>query len=137
MSGRSFFDTNVLTYSDDHDAPDKQATSLHLLEQSRRSHNGVLSTQVLQEYFVTATRKLGVPAPVAKEKVRIFSHFAVVFVNADHILAAIDLHQLHKLSFWDSLIVRAAQSSGCSVLFTEDLQHGRRFDDLQIVNPFV
>jgi predicted nucleic acid-binding protein len=137
MSDRSFFDTNVLTYSDDHDAPDKQATALDLIEQSRRSHNGVLSTQVLQEYFVTATRKLGVPAPVAKEKVRIFAHFATVFVSVDDVLAAIDLHQLHKLNFWDSLIVRTALTSGCSVLYTEDMQHGRRFDGLQIVNPFV
>ena len=61
----------------------------------------------------------------------------MVFVSVDDVLAAIDLHQLHKLKFWDSLIVRTALASGCSVLYTEDMQHGRRFDGLQIVNPFV
>ena len=137
MTGRSFFDSNILVYSDDGDAPVKQARSLDLLEQSRRSQRGVLSTQVLQEYFVTATKKLGVPAPIAKEKVRIFSRFSLVLITAEDVLAAVDLHQLHQLSFWDGLIVRAALSSGCSVLFSEDMQHGQRFEGLSIVNPFL
>jgi len=137
MSGRSFLDTNVLLYTDDHDRPAKQTRALALLEETRMSGTGVVSTQVLQEYFVSATRKLGVPAPVAREKVEIFSHFQVVIVNVEDVLAAIDLHRLHSISFWDSLIIGAALSSGCSQIYSEDMQHGRRFANSEIVNPFV
>lgn len=136
MSDREFFDTNVLVYSDDHDAPEKQAASLDLIERSRRSNSGVLSTQVLQEYFVTATRKLGVPAVVAREKLSIFSHFEVALISVDDLFGAIDLHRLHEISFWDGLILRSALATGCNVLYTEDMQHGRRFEGLRIVNPF-
>lgn len=137
MSARSFLDSNVLVYSDDHDEPTKQAKALDILEETRLSSTGVLSTQVLQEYFVSATRKLGVPAPVAREKVEVLSRFEVVVTDVDDVLAAIDLHRLHELSFWDSLIVRAALASGCTLLFSEDMQHGRRFGSLQVVNPFL
>lgn len=136
MSDREFFDSNVLVYSDDHDAPRKQSKALDLIGKSRRSHSGVLSTQVLQEYFVAATRKLGVPARVAREKVGIFSHFEVAMIAVDDVFGAIDLHRLHQLSFWDGLIVRSALASGCNVLYSEDMQHGRRFEGLRIVNPF-
>lgn len=137
MSGRSFLDSNILVYSDDHDQPDKQAKALDLLEEARLSGKGVLSTQVLQEYFVSVTKKLRVPAPVAREKVEIFSHFAVVLIGVEDVLAAIDYHRLHRFSFWDSLVIRSALSSGCTLLYTEDIQHGRRIDGLEIVNPFI
>jgi predicted nucleic acid-binding protein len=137
MNDRSFLDSNLLVYSDDHDEPTKQATALGILEETRLSGTGVLSTQVLQEYFVAATRKLGVPAPLAREKVEILSRFEVVLIDVDDVLAAIDLHRLHEFSFWDSLIVHAAVASGCTLLFTEDLQHGRRFGSLRVVNPFL
>ncbi|HSF17884.1 MAG TPA: PIN domain-containing protein [Vicinamibacteria bacterium] len=136
MSDREFIDSSVLVHSDDHDAPRKQSKALDLIERSRRAGTGVISTQVLQEYFVTATRKLGVPAVVAREKIIIFSHFEVARVSVDDLLAAIDLHRLHELSFWDGLILRSALSSGCNVLYTEDMQDGRRFEALRIVNPF-
>ena len=108
MSGRSFLDTNILVYSDDHDETAKQATALGILEESRLAGRGVLSTQVLQEYFVSVIKKLGVPAHVARAKVEIFSHFEVVIIDVDDVLAAIDFHRLHQLSFWDSLVIRAA-----------------------------
>lgn len=137
MSGRSFFDSNLLVYTDDHDSPEKQETALRLVERSRVSRKGVISTQVLQEYFVTAVRKMGVPAALARRKVEIFSRFDLVRIDLDDILAAIDLHRLHQVSFWDSLIIRAALRSGCSILYSEDLQTGRRIEGLEIVNPFA
>lgn len=137
MNGRSFLDTNILVYSDDHDEHDKQAKALGILEEARLSSRGVLSTQVLQEYFVSVTKKLGVPARVAREKVEILSHFEVVLIGVEDVLEAIDFHRLHQLSLWDSLVIRAALSSGCTTLYTEDLQHGRRFGCLEIVNPFI
>jgi len=136
LTGRSFLDTNVLVYSDDQDEPAKQQISLDLLADCRRGRTGVVSTQVLQEYFVTATRKLGVAAAAARRKTELFSHMHVVTPGVDDILAAIDLHRLHGLSFWDGLIVRAALVSGCVRLFSEDMQHGRRFDGCEVVNPF-
>jgi predicted nucleic acid-binding protein len=136
MNPRSFFDTNVLVYSDDHDAPEKQSLALDLIRRHRRAGSGVVSTQVLQEYFVTATRKLSVPAEIARRKVQLFARMNLVAVGLEDILAATDLHRLHQISFWDALLVRTAIRSGCTVLLTEDLQNGRRFDGVEIVNPF-
>jgi predicted nucleic acid-binding protein len=135
--GRSFLDTNVLVYTDDEDSPEKQRRALELFAVLRRRRSGVVSTQVLQEYFVTATRKLGVAAEVARRKTEIFGRLHLVTLGLDDILGAIDLNRLHGLSFWDALVVRAALISGCSRLLSEDLQTGRRFERLEIVNPFA
>ena len=136
MSGRSFFDSNVLVYTDDGDAPSKQARALELLAEHRQARSGVISTQVIQEYLVAATKKLGVTAPVARRKAELFGRFELVPLGLDDILGAIDLHRLHQLSFWDGLIIRAALASGCTRLYSEDLQHGWRLDGLEVVNPF-
>ncbi|HET9211844.1 MAG TPA: PIN domain-containing protein [Thermoanaerobaculia bacterium] len=136
MSARSFFDSNILVYSDDASAPEKQARALDLLESCRVAGTGVISTQVLQEYFVTSTKKLKIPAEVARRKTELFSHFDLVRIGVEDILAAIDLHREHQISFWDALIIRAAIRSRCSVLLSEDLQDGRKIGGLEIVNPF-
>lgn len=136
-SARKFLDTNILVYTDDRRAPEKEKVALDLLEQCRSEATGVVSTQVLQEYFSTATGKLKIPPEVAKRKTKIFSRFNLVVLEVKDILAAIDLHRLHKIAFWDGLIVRAALRSGCSVLYSEDLQAGRKIDGLEIVNPFL
>ena len=137
MKGRSFLDTNVLVYTDDRSAGEKQRVALDLFEDFRRQGNGVVSTQVLQEYFVAATRKLAVSADVARRKLEIFGHLQVVGLGVSDMLGAIDLHRLHHLSFWDALVVRAALVSGCVRLYSEDLQTGQRFEGLEIVNPFA
>jgi len=137
MSARSFLDTNVLVYTDDHDCPEKQRRALQIVADCRRQGNGVVSTQILEEYFVTATRRLGVAADLAARKTSIFGRLHLVTPGLDDILAAVDLHRLHGLSFWDALVVRSALASGCVRLLTEHLQHGRRFDRLEIVNPFT
>ncbi len=134
---RSFLDTNVLLYTDDHDAPEKQTKALDLFTRVRLHKTGVVSTQVLQEYFAAATRKLGVPATVARRKIELFARLDLVLIGLVDILGAIDLHRLQQFSIWDALIVRAAQQANCTVLYTEDLQHGQRIDGLEIVNPFI
>lgn len=96
----------------------------------------MLSVQVLQEYFTIATRKLRVEALMARRKVELFAQFPTVVAETEDVLAAIDLQRLHQLSFWDALIVQAASKARCSRLYTEDMQHGRRFGGLEIVNPF-
>ena len=136
MSARSFFDTNVLVYTDDKAYPAKQRRALDLVAEHRRAGTGVVSVQVLQEYFVTVTRKMGVDAAVARRKVELLSELDVATIEVADIVAAIDLHRLHGLSFWDSLNLRSAKQAGCNVLFSEDLQAGRELLGLRIVNPF-
>ena len=136
MSARSFFDTNVLVYADDKAAPAKQRRALALVAEHRRAGTGVVSLQVLQEYFVTVTRKLQVDSSTARRKVELLAEFDVAAPQVADILAAIDLHRLHGLSFWDALVLRSAKQAGCSVLFSEDLQEAREIDGVRIVNPF-
>jgi len=135
--GRSFLDTNVLVYTDDESSPEKKRRALELFATLRRRRTGVLSTQVLQEYFVTATRKLGVEVEIARRKTEIFGRLHLVNLGLEDVLGAIDLLRLHQLSFWDALVVRAALVSECSRLLSEDFQAGRRFDRLEVVNPFA
>jgi predicted nucleic acid-binding protein len=135
MPARSFFDTNVLVYADDAAAPAKQRRAINLIAEHRRARTGVLSLQVLQEYFVTVTRKLHVDAAIARRKVELLAEFDVAAPEVSDILAAIDLHRLHGFSFWDALILRAAKQAGCSVLFSEDMQQAREIDGVRIVNP--
>jgi predicted nucleic acid-binding protein len=136
MSARSFFDTNILVYADDDDSPEKQRRARNLWHEHRSGGIGVVSLQVLQEYFVTVTRKLKFDARKARRKVDLLAEFDVASPKVADILAAIDLHQLHGFSFWDALVLRTAQQSGCRVLFSDDMQETREIDGLQIVNPF-
>lgn len=136
MPARSFFDTNVLIYADDKAAPAKQRRALELVADHWRARTGVVSLQVLQEYFVTLTRKLRVDAVIARRKVELLAEFDVAAPEVGDILAAIDLHRLHGFSFWDALVIRSAKQTGCSVVFSEDMQDARGIDGLQIVNPF-
>ena len=136
MSVRSFFDTNVLVYADDRSAPAKQRRAVELVTEHRRRKTGVVSLQVLQEYFVTVTRKLHVDAQIARRKVELLAEFDVATPNVSDVLAAIDLHRLRGISFWDALILRSAKQAGCSVLLTENMQAAREIDGVRIVNPF-
>ena len=136
MKERSFLDTNILVYTDDGESPVKRESAIQLLELGLLSRQGVISTQVLQEYFAASTRKLGVDIELAKQRTRLFSRLMVVQIAPEDVLAAIDLMQLHRLSFWDALIVHAALRTECSVLYSEDMQDGRVIDGLKILNPF-
>lgn len=102
-----------------------------------RTKSGVVSLQALQEYFSAVTRRLGVDAAIARAKVELLGAFSAPPIEIDDVLAAIDLHRLHQVSFWDALIIRSAQQARCAKLYSEDLQHGRRFDGVEIVNPFL
>lgn len=137
MSARSFFDTNVLVYSDDKAFPSKQRRVIELVTEHRRAKTGVLSLQVLQEYFVTITRKLKLDPGIARRKVELLAEFDVAALEFSDVLAAIDLHRLHGFSFWDALVLRAAKQTGCRSLFTEDMKHGQEIDGVRVVNPFI
>jgi predicted nucleic acid-binding protein len=133
----AFFDSNILLYADDARDPVREQQSFDLIKHHFARKTGAVSTQVLQEYFTNATRKLRIDGLLARQKTEIYSKFHVFQPAPEDILAAIDLHQLHQISFWDAMIVRAATQTGCRILYTEDLQHGRRFGSAEIVNPFL
>ncbi len=136
MSGREFLDTNILIYA--HDARDarKQTCARDLLRRLMRERRGVVSLQVLQEFFAAATRKLGMSSEDARRRVVQYSRFDVVTLGPVDLVAAIDLHRLHHLSIWDALVVRAALNGACTTLHTEDMQSGQIVDTLMLHDPF-
>ena len=136
MSERLFLDTNVLVYADDAAAGAKHQIAQDVLERALKRGVSVLSTQVLEEYFVIATKKLRIDAAAARRRVELLSTLDVVEIDVPTILNAIDLHRLHALAFWDALIVHTAAVAGCTRLITEDLQHGRVYAGVTAENPF-
>ena len=135
MSARSFLDANVLVYTGDAFEPHKQRPALELNRLCHRRGYAVVSTQVLRECYVATTSRLRVDPAIARRKVELFATMDVVVPQVDDILAATDLARLHRLSFWDALIVRAALAANCSVLYSEDLLPGFRLNGLRIKNP--
>ena len=137
QDGIAFFDTNVLVYADDTSAPEKQDRAIGLFTEHLRRGTAVVSLQVLQEYFVAATRKLKLTPQMAQRKVEILARSRVVRFDPTDVIAAIELHRLTHVSFWDALIVHAARSAGATVLYSEDLQTGAVLGGVPVVNPFV
>lgn len=134
----TFVDTNVLLYAYDTSDPIRQARAEHVLVELWRTRSGIVSTQVLAEFYAVATRKL-TPAVSRKEARAVVDRYAawpVVQVNAGLIAAASELEERHKVSFWDALIVEAARRGGATTLYSEDLQDGRRIGGVEIRNPF-
>ncbi|MDP9122550.1 MAG: PIN domain-containing protein [Acidobacteriota bacterium] len=135
----TFVDTNILVYAEDRDAGDKHVLARDLVADLWHSEQGVLSVQVLQEFFVTVTRKM--PRPLSPSKARAiveqYLTWKVVENTGDLLLAAILRASDLKISFWDALILEAAHAQRCDRLWTEDLNHGQRIGDLIVVNPFL
>lgn len=137
--GNSFADTNVLVYAFDTSTPDKQRIAQQLLQQEGSRGKLILSTQVLQEFFVTVTRKLPQPLSLetAYEAVRNLAEYPLVQVDKNLILRAIQRQGIDQFSFWDALIIEAALQSHCEILLTEDLQAGQHIEgQLTVINPF-
>ncbi len=134
---RSLLDTNVLVYADAGDEPSKQRRALDLILAHRAAGTGVLSTQVLQEFANVALRKLRLPPSLVRERLVFYRRFDMVGTTPDLVLAALDLHSLHGVSFYDALIVQAAAAAGCAQVLSEDLQHGATLAGVRVVNPFL
>jgi predicted nucleic acid-binding protein len=135
----TFVDTNVLALAHDRSETAKQPVARALLETLWRDRAGVLSTQVLQELYVVATRKFDPPMArgAARELVVLYATWPVVQVDVPLILAASELEEGHTLSFWDALVIEAARRAGATRLVTEDFQPGRRIAGVTIENPFA
>lgn len=136
-AGRAFLDTNVLVYAVDEGEPEKQAVARNLLE-SAGENEFVLSTQVLGEFYVVVTRKLEVPLSeeIAAQAVDLLGAVAVVPTDAGLVKAAIRIGRRSQISYWDALVVAAAEAAGCERLLSEDLGDGQSIGEVRVENPF-
>lgn len=140
MSGnRQFVDTNVLVYAYDVTAGDKHSLARVLMEELWTAREGCLSVQVLQEFFVTTTRKIPKPldAPAAARIIGDLAHWHVHTPAAGDVLAAIEIHQRTGASFWDAMILRSAKELGCGTLHSGDLNPGQAYEGVRVSNPFL
>lgn len=135
---KSFIDTNILVYAVDQNDRRRRRKCRQLLEQLAGTENqGVISTQVMQEFFVACTKKLQVDPIIAKGMLSSFENFEVILVDPTLIKDAVDCHVLNQISFWHALIVVSAKSAECERLLTEDLNHGQVISGVQIENPLL
>jgi predicted nucleic acid-binding protein len=132
-----FFDTNILVYSVDAAETARRPQAQEVLAEAIRDGSLTLSTQVLQEFYNTVLRRRLMSPAAAVDMMRLWVGYEVVNSTADLLFRAFALQQELRLSVWDALIVQAALDAGCSTLYTEDLQHGQRIGELEIVNPFL
>jgi predicted nucleic acid-binding protein len=134
-----FVDTNVLIYGEDGADATKQAQALAWLRELWQRRCGRLSMQVLNEFYVNATRKLkpAMPGGDARAEVRRYQRWHPWQIDQATIEAAWAIESRYRIGYWDALIIAAAQQQGCELLLSEDLQHEQRFDNVQVVNPFI
>ena len=139
MTDRAFVDTNILVYAHDTGAGLKHERASALLETLWRERKGVLSTQVLQEFYVNVRRKAKNPvsAQEARQLMEDYLCWDVIVNDGGAILEALTLEDRYQLSFWDALIVHAAQRSGVDTLYSEDLNPGQSYGSVTVVNPLL
>jgi predicted nucleic acid-binding protein len=139
MSDKYFVDTNILVYAHDRSAGVKHQRAQALVERLWDSGEGALSTQVLQELCINLRRKAGNPLSVDEVRllIRDYVTWEVVTNSPAAILKALEIEVRYKISFWDALIVQAAEETGASILYSEDLAAGQRYGALRVVNPLI
>ena len=140
MSDRFFLDTNIFVYSFDQSAPAKARKAAQLIREALTTQKGVISYQVVQEFFNVALKKFSQPmqaADAGQYLIAVFRPLLAVHSSQALYAEALFLHAQSMLSWYDSLIVSAAIQARCEILFSEDLQHAQRFGALQIRNPFL
>ena len=130
-----FLDTNILVHSLDQSDAGKQKQSSRLIKSLSAENSGVISTQVMQEFYVAATTKLGADPLMIKDILRSLERFETVVVSPMLIKDAIDCAIINRISFWDALIVVSAESAHCETLWTENLNHGQVIRGVRIENP--
>ena len=137
MSARYFVDTNILMYAHDVSAGAKHLRARAVVEELWRSRSGVISTQVLQELCVNLQRKAAKPLDdeAVREIVTDYLSWEVVVNDGESILEALEVARQHRLSFWDALVIQAAERSGAAVLYSEDLSDGQMYGQVRVVNP--
>ena len=139
MSGKYFVDTNILIYAHDRTAGTKHARARQLIEHLWSTGEGVLSTQVLQELCINLRRKLARPLPVdeTRQLIQDYLSWEVIVNTPESVIQALELEVRYKISFWDALVLHAAESSGATILYSEDLSTGQHYGSIQVLNPLV
>lgn len=135
----AFVDTNVLLYAYDTSAGERHERARDLVARLGRERQGILSIQVLQEFYINAVGKIAVPITpaIARDRVRALSRWPVHSPHAQDVVAAADIAEENTLSFWDAMIIRSAEEMGCPILWSEDLNPGQRVRGVEIANPFA
>ena len=138
MNGKIFIDTNVLIYAHDLDAGKKHTTAVKIIKDIWESKNGVISTQVLQEFYINVTKKIlkTISSMEAREIIRSYMSWEITENTPMSIVRASEIEEKHHISFWDALIVVAAYSAKVDKILTEDLNSGQMIEGIFIENPF-
>jgi predicted nucleic acid-binding protein len=140
MSDKFFIDTNIFVYCFDDRQPDKKVHSLALIADAFQTGNGMISWQVIQEFLIVSTRKFKVPLKPEDAKIylkKVLHPLCHVFPDLDLYSRAVDIFEKTGYSFYDSLIITAAERGGCEILYSEDLHAGHQVNGVVVVNPFV
>ena len=139
MSGKAFVDTNILLYAHDLADSAKNQVAVDLLTQLWDDNTGVVSTQVLQEFAVNLQWRISLSLTFQEVRARIalYLDWEVVVNGKGAVLRGLDAKERYQISFWDAMIVQAAESAGCEVLYSEDLAHGQEYGGVLVVNPFL
>jgi predicted nucleic acid-binding protein len=138
MTAKAFVDSNILIYAHDLRDSRKYDRAQSLLQVLWKDKRGVLSTQVLQEFCVNVGKKVRQPISghELRETLRDFLAWEIVVNSPKSILEAMELEERYRISFWDALILQAASSAGCGVLYSEDFSHGQEYEGVSVINPF-
>jgi predicted nucleic acid-binding protein len=137
MMSKIFIDTNILVYGMDRHTPEKRDKCRSLLKKVANEFTGVISTQVMQEFYVASTQKLKADPLTVKDILHAMQRFEVVVITPEIIKEAIDCSIIARISFWDALIVTAAESARCEKLWSEDLNNGQIIRGVRIENPLL
>ena len=139
MKGADFFDTNILVYAYDNHFPDKQQRAREVIISAVKNGNGVLSTQVLGEFFTVVTRKIKIPLSVrnARDIIKYMGRMTVQEIDVLIVERALDTLEQYKISYWDSLIVASAEKAQCKCILSEDFNAGQKYHGIEITNPFT
>lgn len=139
MAQKVFVDTNILIYAYDRSAGVKRERAREIVAQLWDSGNGVISTQVLQELCVNLRRRTSPPLSIEESRmlIRDYSEWEVVVNSAESVLGALDLEVKYKISFWDALVLQAAEEGGAAIVYSEDLSSGQTYGPIRVVNPLL
>jgi predicted nucleic acid-binding protein len=139
MADKFFVDTNILIYAHDRSAGIKHQRARHAIERLWATGQGVLSTQILQELCINLRRKLARPLPVdeVRRLIQDYLSWEIVANSPEAVLKALEIEVRYKISFWDALVLQAAEESGAAILYSEDLAAGQNYGPVQVMNPLL
>ena len=134
---KTFIDTNIIIYANDAADEAKQIMAIDLVSGHIQDGLGVISTQVMQEYTVNALKKLKQAMPFIMHQLHLLESLETVVIKPEQVRRALEIHSIYGISYWDALIVAAAEHAGCTHILSEDLSAGQFYCGIECVNPFA